>query len=90
EGLWCGLLVVEEDLTLQGAGLFQGLLLVGGTLNVGGGWRIQGMARVGGAAHVSGSARLEISACPVMRVLGEIPILRKPFLLPAGSRPVLF
>lgn len=90
EGRWCGLLVVEEDLTLRGDGLFQGLLLVGGTLNVEGGWRIQGMARVGGAVHISGLARLEISACPVMRVLEETPILRKPFLLPTGSRPALF
>lgn len=85
QGAWCGLLVASGDLILEGDGRFQGVILVGGRLEVGGSWEVQGMARVAGSVQVAQGALLEISACPVMRVLEGVEQLRAPFLLPTAS-----
>ena len=76
-----GLLVTGGNLRLRGDAIFQGLALVGGDLVLEDQARIQGLARVSGGLALRDESAFQASACPVLRVLGEIPALMKPLAL---------
>ncbi len=86
QGRICGILVVGRDLRLAGDARVHGLVLVAGDLHLEEGAALEGMARVGGGLRLADAALFRSSACPVLRALEEVSVLKEPLLAGDGAR----